>query len=146
MKKITLRKLLVTICMVFITSLYISLFANESILSTFSTRVSIFIAFLFFSAPVLFLYALPVSIYSDFVSRSYRYRWLVSLLIHIGFSSILILISPIFIVKGGVGFEVFDSAFFFYLFIPLNFIAFLYWLLDELFLRLLGEGREHIKK
>ncbi|SFS42025.1 hypothetical protein SAMN05444972_10246 [Marininema halotolerans] len=142
MKKVIKRKLLVTICMVFITSLYISIIPWEGLLAGFGTRVSIFIAFLFFSSPFLFLYALPVSIYSDFVSRSYRYRWLVSLLIHIGFSSILLLISPILFSKEAINYYTFDYKIFLYEYTYFNFIAFLYWLVDEFFIRLWDRRRK----
>ncbi|SFS98592.1 hypothetical protein SAMN05444972_1158 [Marininema halotolerans] len=121
--------------MIFITPIYIFVISKDSFLME-GAFLPAYIVHLLFSVPVFLLYALPVSIFSEFLSKKHHYRWLVSLFIHIGFTSILIILLPLLIDNG---YQVFEFTFFFDRFIPLNFIAFLYWLVDEWFIWLWRE-------
>ncbi|SDX27073.1 hypothetical protein SAMN05444487_11328 [Marininema mesophilum] len=151
MKRTILRKLLVTICTFIITPLLISLItfiAGDASFSFVERVVSAFLIFSIYVAPVLFLYVLPVSVLSEYVSRRYRYRCLVSFFIHMGFSIVffsLFLLIPIFDHRSEAVYNTLDR-FVLFLSYTINIIFFLYWLVDELFLRLWGDRRQQFKK
>ncbi|SFS80470.1 hypothetical protein SAMN05444972_10841 [Marininema halotolerans] len=129
MKNILLRKSLALMGLLLILLLLINIIPTEF---NFDDKINIFLMYLFYLGPVLIIFVLPVSVLSDFISKKYQYRWLISFFIHMTFSFIPFLIIPLFSTIDNK----LVNSFVFILYYTLNITFLLYWLMDELFLRL----------